>query len=280
MNQALNESAAKSFLSPNVFRIAIPCQNLDASEDFYVKKLGYSLKQKHPDRIMIDFSGALIVSYLFPEKNDNLPQIYPRHFGLVLPDTDSYNTILARAAEKQLDFIQESQLKRKGQAGKQLNFYIKDPANNIIQFSYWIGKKAIIVNEAMNGNFEESIFSTTISHVAIPCKNIDDTENFYVNRLGCSLAKKYSDRIVINFWGSLIVCHLYPEKADKVAEIYPRHFGIVLSNQTAYNYILKNAKENHLDFLQESQIDRSEESLSFYLKDPANNAVKFQVSLN
>ncbi|HYZ38820.1 MAG TPA: hypothetical protein VE673_19245, partial [Pseudonocardiaceae bacterium] len=45
-------------------------------------------------------------------------------------------------------------------------------------------------------------------HLAIPAANLADAHRFYVEGLGCSLARRYPDRITLNFFGDQVVCHL------------------------------------------------------------------------
>ena len=45
-------------------------------------------------------------------------------------------------------------------------------------------------------------------HLAVPAYHLDDTEDFYVRQLGCKLARRYPDRITLDFFGDQLVCHL------------------------------------------------------------------------
>jgi len=42
-------------------------------------------------------------------------------------------------------------------------------------------------------------------HLAIPAYHLDDTEDFYVRQLGCKLARRYPDRITLDFFGDQVV---------------------------------------------------------------------------
>jgi uncharacterized protein len=52
-------------------------------------------------------------------------------------------------------------------------------------------------------------------HLAIPCKNLDEAFDFYVTQLGCKLARRYADRITLDFFGDQLVCHLAPDKIER-----------------------------------------------------------------
>ena len=45
-------------------------------------------------------------------------------------------------------------------------------------------------------------------HLAIPAYDLDEAEDFYVRQLGCKLARRYPDRITLDFFGDQLVCHL------------------------------------------------------------------------
>ena len=45
-------------------------------------------------------------------------------------------------------------------------------------------------------------------HLAIPVADLDEAQDFYVTGLGCKLARRYDDRITLDFFGDQVVCHL------------------------------------------------------------------------
>ena len=45
-------------------------------------------------------------------------------------------------------------------------------------------------------------------HLAIPALDLDEAYEFYVTGLGCKLARRYNDRITLDFFGDQVVCHL------------------------------------------------------------------------
>lgn len=56
--------------------------------------------------------------------------------------------------------------------------------------------------------------SKSIFHLAIPCRDLDEAKEFYVGQLGCRLARRYDDRITLEFFGDQVVCHLSPQDID------------------------------------------------------------------
>lgn len=124
---------------------------------------------------------------------------------------------------------------------------------------------------------EDSIF-----HLAIPCQDIDEGKDFYVKGLGCELARRYEDRITLNFFGDQVVCHLSDE-IDEDPSMYPRHFGKTFYDESLFEDVLKNAREKNLEFFQEPMKrweGEKEEHRTFFLKDPSNNLLEFKYYKN
>ncbi|WP_407890899.1 VOC family protein [Scytonema sp. NUACC26] len=123
----------------------------------------------------------------------------------------------------------------------------------------------------------------TVFHIAIPCRDLEEAEDFYIKKLQCKLGRKYSDRITLNFFDTQLVCHLYPEKIDSNPQIYPRHFGVIFNNQDDFSHVINLAKQQNIEFIQETVHKRqgeAAEQLTFYLKDPSNNIIQFKLFLN
>lgn len=117
-----------------------------------------------------------------------------------------------------------------------------------------------------------------VFHLAIPCKDLDETAEFY-EKLGCKLARRYHDRVTFDFFGDQVVCHLNPEEIDEKPKMYPRHFGITFASLQEFNEVLELAKKEGLPFFQEKMIrfkGKQEEHITFFLQDPANNLLEFK----
>ena len=63
-------------------------------------------------------------------------------------------------------------------------------------------------------------------HLAIPSHDLNAAYHFYVEGLGCHLARTYEDRLTFDFFGDQLVCHLHDAFADPVPDndldLYPR----------------------------------------------------------
>lgn len=118
-----------------------------------------------------------------------------------------------------------------------------------------------------------------IFHLAIPCADLDAAQEFYVERLGCKLARRYSDRITLDFFGHQVVCHLAPDRVDTNPTMYPRHFGITFVQKDAFDAILFRARERGARFFQAPFTrfaSAREEHETFFLVDPSNNLLEFK----
>lgn len=121
--------------------------------------------------------------------------------------------------------------------------------------------------------------ATNVFHLAIPCKSLDEAQAFYVGILGCQLARRYHDRITLNFFGDQVVCHLNPEKTETNPQPYPRHFGITYHEKSDYEAFVQRLNELKVPFFEEPQTrfpKRREEHLTFMILDPSNNVLEFK----
>jgi extradiol dioxygenase family protein len=118
-----------------------------------------------------------------------------------------------------------------------------------------------------------------VFHLAIPCKDLDETVEFYVFKLGCKLARRYADRVTIDFFGDQVVCHLNPESIDPSPKLYPRHFGITFRDKMEFDNLLKLIQIREIPVftpLFTRFTKTAEEHSSIVLVDPANNLLEFK----
>lgn len=59
-----------------------------------------------------------------------------------------------------------------------------------------------------------------VFHLAIPALDLEAAREFYVEGLGCTLARRYDDRITLNFFGDQVVCHL-SDRIDTAPDFTP-----------------------------------------------------------
>jgi uncharacterized protein len=117
-----------------------------------------------------------------------------------------------------------------------------------------------------------------VFHLAIPARDLDEAQEFYVGKLGCHLARRYDDRITLDFFGDQVVCHL----SDQVVEeptMYPRHFGITFKARADFDSVLLCARSRNVPFFSDCESRFTglvEEHLTFVLRDPSGNLLEFK----
>jgi hypothetical protein len=117
-----------------------------------------------------------------------------------------------------------------------------------------------------------------VFHLAIPANDLDETQRFYVDGLGCHLARRYDDRITLEFFGDQVVCHL-SEHIDPEPQLYPRHFGVTFRQRTDFDAVLHCAEARTLPMFRSCEVrfaGRVEEHLTFVLRDPSSNLLEFK----
>jgi uncharacterized protein len=115
-------------------------------------------------------------------------------------------------------------------------------------------------------------------HLAIPVRDLDEAQRFYVEQLGCHLARRYHDRITLDFFGDQVVCHLSDEVVAE-PKLYPRHFGVTFRRREDFDAVLFCAETRDLPFFMMCQPrfkDTVEEHSTFVLRDPSGNLIEFK----
>lgn len=116
-----------------------------------------------------------------------------------------------------------------------------------------------------------------IFHLAIPCKDLNETVDFYEQAIGARVARRYADRVTLDFFGDQVVLHLSPESIDSNPKMYPRHFGMTFKTRESFDTLLEKVKSTGATFFQDPFVrfkDKPEEHHTFFLKDPSNNLIE------
>ena len=123
--------------------------------------------------------------------------------------------------------------------------------------------------------------SRDVFHLAIPAYDLADTEEFYVGRLGCKLARRYDDRITLDFFGDQLVCHLSepPEGALEPLTLYPRHFGVTFREAADFDAVHSLCVQRKIEFF--SDVTSRFEGMvevhrTFVVRDPSDNLIEFK----
>lgn len=120
-----------------------------------------------------------------------------------------------------------------------------------------------------------------VFHLAIPVDDLDEAEAFYVGALGCKLARRYADRITLDFFGDQLVCHLSDEPRPPTSELslYPRHFGVTFREARDFDALYELCVQRKIEFF--SDVSTRFDGLvevhrTFVLRDPSDNLVEFK----
>lgn len=123
--------------------------------------------------------------------------------------------------------------------------------------------------------------SRDVFHLAIPAHDLDETEDFYVRLLGCKLARRYSDRITLDFFGDQLVCHSTepePELGHPLS-LYPRHFGVTFREARDFDAVHSLCTQRKVPVFHElaNRFEGTAEvHRTFVLRDPSDNLIEFK----
>lgn len=119
----------------------------------------------------------------------------------------------------------------------------------------------------------------TLFHLSFPVGNIPDTKVFYADGLGCQIGRENDTSVILNLYGHQIVAHVTEEPLTPQRGIYPRHFGLVFSQEADWERLRSRAEQHRLTFYQKAK-RRFEgtplEHRTFFLQDPFHNLLEFK----
>jgi extradiol dioxygenase family protein len=123
--------------------------------------------------------------------------------------------------------------------------------------------------------------SRDVFHLAIPVNDLDEAEAFYGAGLGCKLARRYADRITLDFFGDQLVCHLreHPEPLNTELRLYPRHFGVTFRESEDFDALHRLCVQRKIEFFADvsTRFDGlAEVHRTFVVRDPSDNLVEFK----
>jgi extradiol dioxygenase family protein len=123
--------------------------------------------------------------------------------------------------------------------------------------------------------------TTDVFHLAVPVYDLDDAQRFYVDLLGCKLARRYPDRITVDFFGDQLVCHLSEEEPGRARPVsmYPRHFGVTFREAADFDALHECAIIRKIPFFRDlaSRFEgMAEVHRTFVMIDPSDNLLEFK----
>jgi uncharacterized protein len=119
----------------------------------------------------------------------------------------------------------------------------------------------------------------TLFHLAFPVANMDEAKTFYVDQLGCELGRANAQSMILNLYGHQLVAHLTTEPLVPQKGIYPRHFGLIFTDEADWQSLLERAQQRQLTFYQQPKYRFAGlplEHRTFFLADPFANLMEFK----
>jgi uncharacterized protein len=121
--------------------------------------------------------------------------------------------------------------------------------------------------------------SQTLFHLAFPVTDIAQAKAYYVDGLGCIPGRENPQALILNLYGHQLVAHVTRETLSPQRTIYPRHFGLIFTQEQDWQELLEKAQQKHLTFreLPKSRFVGSPlEHRTFFLEDPFYNLMEFK----
>ncbi len=119
----------------------------------------------------------------------------------------------------------------------------------------------------------------TLFHLAFPVTDIQKTKEYYVDGLGCTPGRENAHALILNLYGHQLVAHTTKENLTPQRGIYPRHFGIVFTQETDWKQLLTKAQQRKLLFREKPKerfVGSPLEHRTFFLEDPFYNLMEFK----
>jgi extradiol dioxygenase family protein len=146
-----------------------------------------------------------------------------------------------------------------------------------------------VTDHANHGGLTQHEASATVSaakvrpcfHLSIPAHDLEATERWYVDGLGCRPGRRSADALILDLGGhQLVAQRLRPDHSEPFQPgIYPRHFGLVFDSAAPWQQLLERARAAELCFGVEPRCRYAGEQLehhTFFLIDPSGNWLEFK----
>ncbi len=121
--------------------------------------------------------------------------------------------------------------------------------------------------------------SPTLFHLAFPVGNVVQTKAFYVEGLGCTVGRETAQALILNLYGHQIVAHVTRDPLEPQRGVYPRHFGLVFTDEADWEALVARSHLHQLPFYQSPKLrfpDTPLEHRTVFLEDPFHNLLEFK----
>jgi hypothetical protein len=130
-------------MSHNVFHLAFPIHDVDATLRFYVDGLGCMVGRRTTQAVTLGLAGHQLVAHVVPNLPSKQQGIYPRHFGLIFLSQEEWQALAGRAKERGLSFYQQPRVRFPGTRIEHRTFFLEDPSHNLLEFKHYTHESAI-----------------------------------------------------------------------------------------------------------------------------------------
>ncbi len=122
-----------------------------------------------------------------------------------------------------------------------------------------------------------------IAHVAVPCRNLEETARWYSEVLGARPVRILKDRVTFSFGGVLqLVCHLERRAIVPNPRAYPRHHGLTFLRLEDFDRMKDHVEKLGIKFLMRPTLrfaNTAHEHQTFMVVDPSGNVVEFKCNV-
>jgi extradiol dioxygenase family protein len=119
-----------------------------------------------------------------------------------------------------------------------------------------------------------------IAHVAVPCRDLEETARWYAEVLGAQPVRILKDRVTFSFGGVLqLVCHLERRAIEPNPRAYPRHHGLTFLRMEDFARMKAHIEKLGIRFLVRPALrfaNSAHEHQTFMVADPSGNVVEFK----
>lgn len=123
------------------------------------------------------------------------------------------------------------------------------------------------------------MFDRVIFHLAIPITDIAEAKKFYGDILGSKIGRENQHAVIFDFYGHQLVGHITKEILTPPANIYPRHFGLIFTQESDWDTLLNRCNDHNLDLYQQPKLrfkNELTEHKTFFLQDTFYNILEFK----
>ncbi len=118
-----------------------------------------------------------------------------------------------------------------------------------------------------------------VFHLSFPVLDLESTERWYVDGLGCRRGRRSAEALVLGLGGHQLVAHRVNRPPEPQAGIYPRHFGLIFSERAELEQLEARARAAVLRFAAPAKTrfpGTPLEHRSLFLIDPSGNWLEFK----